>query len=268
MKKSITKLLKTTDLNLALSVANKPLAQSYAKKLLELYEFLPCSEANVMVVIGGDGTLLHTLRKEAMHADHLFFYGINAGSHGFLLNRWQNDVDLITRITNARAVQFSTLALTAHMVDGSLYKDFAINEITLSRAEAQSIKMKLTIDDHERISEMVGDGILLATPQGSTAYNFACGGPILPLNSNLLSLTPISLFRPRRWPGAVIKDSTKLKIELSETDKRPAHVAHDAILAGRVTKIEMERHPNLNFSLLVDKDYDLEERILLEQFEI
>lgn len=263
-------------MKLAIMAASTPLAQQQQELVRHGQQFVRPEEADVMLVIGGDGTLLHTMRHWAHLAPQLRFYGINAGSHGFLMNHWRDPqrhekttvIDIMARLEKTRPISFPTLQVTAELLNGQHYENFAINEISVSRASPQAIKMKLNLDGHDRISNMVGDGMLLATPQGSTAYNFACHGPILPLGSSLMALTPISLFRPRRWPGAVVRKDTKVEIELQETEKRPGIVAVDAISGGAVKKLTMTSHPTLQFYLLVDKDYDLEERIIMEQFEV
>ena len=260
-------------LNLGLLVGQNEAATKAAKKLQAQHDFVPLDKAEVVVVIGGDGTLLHAMRQLHKRASDVQFYGINRGSHGFLMNNFTGEDDLamssiLDKIQKSRSIIFPTLWVKAVLTDGTVYENFAINEISVSRASPQAIKMKLSLDGHDRISSMVGDGMLLATPQGSTAYNFACNGPILPLGSSLLALTPIALFRPRRWSGAVIRKDTTIDIELQEHDRRPAVVAVDAISGGTVKKLTMTSHQDLQFCLLVDKNYDLEERIILEQFEV
>ncbi|MDI9314284.1 MAG: NAD kinase [Hydrotalea sp.] len=261
----------TADLHIGLMVG-KNVEAALEKKLRGQYDFAPLTDANVVLVVGGDGTLLHAMRQLHQRADNIKFYGVHRGSHGFLMNHVDGE-DLampmiIDKIKNARSIVFPTLHLRAELTNGEIYENFAINEISLSRGTPQAIKMKLSLDGHDRISNMVGDGVLLATPQGSTAYNFACNGPILPLGSSLLALTPIALFRPRRWSGAVVRKETTIDIELQEYDRRPAVVAVDAISGGMVKKLTMTSNDDLQFCLLVDKNYDLEERIILEQFEV
>ncbi|MGI9461921.1 MAG: NAD kinase [Alphaproteobacteria bacterium] len=243
------------------------------KNLKANYEFVAPDDADTILVIGGDGSLLRAMRKLHQRANDVQFYGINAGSHGFLMNRFIDGEtiampQIIEKMKKARKITFPTLWVRAELTDGTIYENFAINEISVSRNSPQAIKMKLSLDGHDRISNMVGDGMLLATPQGSTAYNFACNGPILPLGSSLLALTPVSLFRPRRWPGAVLRSETTIDIELQEYEKRPGTVAVDSIGGGTVKKLAMSSHAALQFCLLVDKTYDLEERIILEQFEM
>ncbi len=265
---------------IALVASQNKTASKLAEHLRTQYDFVGTEQADVVVVIGGDGSLLHAMRHLRQQAKNIQFYGINAGSHGFLMNSLTDEngkdttgagvriENIIEKINTARKINFPTLWLRAQLVNDQIYENFAINEISLSRASPQAIKMKLSLDGHDRISNMVGDGMLLATPQGSTAYNFACHGPILPLGSSLLALTPISLFRPRRWPGAVVRNTTVIDIELQEHEKRPGVVAVDAILGGEIKKMSMSSHPDLEFCLLVDRNYDLEERIILEQFEV
>lgn len=238
------------------------------KALLELkaqHEDVGIDEADIMVALGGDGTLLESLRM--VRHKKIPVYGMNCGSVGFLLNPYRPE-KLKEHLKNAHAVKIYPLIMKATDINRNHHESLAFNEVSLLRQTRQAAKLKISIDDVERLSELVCDGILLSTPAGSTAYNLSAHGPILPLSANILALTPISAFRPRRWRGALIPSESKVKIEIINPNKRPVSTTADSTEVRDVQTVEIEQSSSNECTLLFDLDHHLEERILKEQFEV
>jgi NAD+ kinase len=219
--------------------------------------------ADVIVPLGGDGFMLETLHTELALARPI--YGMNLGTVGFLLNSFAPD-NLAERITAAQRVTLYPLRMTACLRDGSICEAIGINEVSIYRESRQAARLAVSIDDVVRLPELVCDGVLVATPAGSTAYNLSAHGPIIPLAANLLALTPISPFRPRRWRGALLPSSTRFRIECLDVGKRPVSAVADFTEVRDIARVEIREDRSIGFDLLFDPEHNLEERILKEQF--
>ena len=221
------------------------------------------NEADVIVALGGDGLMLQTLHRFMKSGKPI--YGIHRGTVGFLMNEFNID-GLVERLAAAHKTIIHPLVMQARDAAGKVHEHRAINEVSLFRQSAQAANLRILIDGQERLAELVADGVLVATPAGSTAYNLSAQGAIIPINAPLLALTPISPFRPRRWRGALLPDKAKVTIEVQDADKRPvAAVAdHDEVRDVRSVTISMDHGISLN--MLFDPGHNLDERILREQF--
>ena len=235
--------------------AFKTLSAKHGQSELEDCEYI--------VILGGDGTMLEALHKYAHSGKPV--YGMNFGSVGFLMNPY-HEGDLAERLQKASSVQIHPLKMKAVDIHGAVHEAVAYNEVSLLRETRQAARLKISVDNVVRIPELVCDGILLATPAGSTAYNLSAHGPILPLSSNMLALTPISAFRPRRWRGALIPSHLKVRIDSLDDEKRPVSATADSREFRDVISLDIEQSANLARTLLFDPEHHLEERILKEQF--
>ena len=238
------------------------------KALVGLYGDVPLKEADALIVLGGDGSML-----EAMHETLPYdkpVYGLNYGSVGFLMNPSHEDdfEKLPERLKQARQTEIYPLRMAATDKYGKTYEAVAFNEVSLFREQRQAAKMKVFVNGDEHIEELVCDGALVATPAGSTAYNFSAGGPILPLNANLLALTPISAFRPRRWKGALLPQDVEIEIEIIEPGHRPVSATADFKEFRDVVKVSVRQSQGIRKILMFDPDHALGDRILREQFVI
>jgi NAD+ kinase len=220
-------------------------------------------QADVIVALGGDGFMLQTLHR--FMATRKPIYGMHRGTVGFLMNEYSPD-RLRERLAEARNTTIHPLLMRARDAAGETHEFHAFNEVSLFRQTYQAARLRLLVDGEERLAELVADGVLVATPAGSTAYNLSAQGPIIPINASLMALTPISPFRPRRWRGALLPDSARVRIEVLEADKRPvAAVAdHDEVRAVRAVDIYMDH--SIEMHMLFDPGHGLDERILREQF--
>ena len=256
---------KTDFERLALLASPVEKAREAARQLAGAADWVPLAEADAAVVLGGDGFMLQTLHQMLDDGRVIPAYGINLGTVGFLMNPHRSG-NIAARLAKARHIAVSPLRMTAITNDGAHHVHNAINEVSLLRETRQTAKIEVTVNDKVRIPELACDGVLLATPAGSTAYNLSANGPILPLTSNMLALTPISPFRPRRWRGALLPNKAKVTIEVLETEKRPvAAVAdHDEVRSVRRVDVAMDHTISLN--MLFDPGHNLDERILREQF--
>jgi len=247
----------------AFAAADTSEARGARARLQARYGRVAEDEAEVVVALGGDGFMLETLHANLASGRRI--YGMNCGTVGFLMNRFRED-DLPERLAAAQPVSLHPLAMQATAIDGSVHRDIAFNEVSLLRESRQAAKIRILVDGKVRLDELVCDGILVATPAGSTAYNLSAHGPILPLGAQLLCLTPISAFRPRRWRGALLPDSSAVTFEVLQPGKRPVSATADSSEVRDVTQVEVRQDRGRSVTLLFDPDHNLEERILLEQF--
>jgi len=247
----------------AFAAADTPEAQSALAELSARYSCLPPEEAEALIVLGGDGFMLETLR--ARHQSELPLYGMNRGTVGFLMNEYDPD-DLPARLEAAVPTTLRPLQMRAWDQRDACYEHFAFNEVSLLRESRQAAKIRISVDDKVRLEELVCDGVLVATPAGSTAYNLSAHGPIVPIGANLLCLTPISAFRPRRWRGALLPDRSRVLLEVLQPHKRPVSAVADSTEVRDVTRVEVSQARGDGVSLLFDHQHNMEERILLEQF--
>ena len=237
-------------------------AKEAKDNLVKKYKDYSAPEADVIVALGGDGLMLQTLHDNIDEAKPIF--GINKGSVGFLMNDY-NDDDLLERIESATLTKVYPLQMTVKTEQEEISAK-AINEVSLLRQTYQAAKIKIKIDDKIRLEELICDGILLATPAGSTAYNLSAHGPILPITSNLLALTPISAFRPRRWKGALLPYDSIVEIEILEKNKRPVSAVADNLEIRDIESVKITEDRKTELFMLFDPETNLEEKILEEQF--
>jgi NAD+ kinase len=238
-------------------------AQQALEQLTKLYGNHAATEADVVVALGGDGLMLQTLHQH-MH-DGKPIYGMHRGTVGFLMNEYSTP-DLHERLTEARESVIHPLLMRATDIHDRVYVHHAINEVALFRQTYQAARLRILIDERERMAELVADGVLVSTPAGSTAYNLSAQGPILPINAQLLALTPISAFRPRRWRGALLPDTAFVIIEVLEGDKRPVAAVADHDEVRDVQRVEVLSDKTISMRMMFDPGHSLEERILSEQF--
>ena len=236
---------------IAIVTSDAPEAIKSGSVLRDRYGSVPPEEADIIVALGGDGLMLQTLHR--LMGSGTPIYGMNRGSVGFLMNEYAPD---------------TVHPLLMHVIDsdGVNHRAPAINEVSVFRQTYQAAKLKLSIDGKPRMQELIADGVLVATPAGSTAYNLSANGPILPLNAPLLALTPISAFRPRRWRGAVLSDTADIQIDVIEADKRPVNAVADHVEFRSVKTIRVAMDRSVDLVMLHDPGHSLDERILREQF--
>jgi NAD+ kinase len=240
-----------------------PDAQEAAAHFEKAYGATAPEQADVIVAFGGDGLMLQTLHQFMGTGKPI--YGMNKGSVGFLMNEFQED-GLLERLAAAQRSVVHPLLMTAVDVDGRTHTARAVNEVSMLRQTYQAAKLIVSIDKRVRLSELIADGILIATPAGSTAYNLSVNGPILPLNAPLLALTPISAFRPRRWRGALLPDHACISVEVIEPDRRPVSAVADHTEFRRIAKVDVSMDRSIDLVMLHDPGHGLDERILREQF--
>jgi len=248
---------------MAFLVSQHPGARQAGEALRQRYGNVAPDQADVLVVLGGDGFMLHTLHEHVDLGKPVF--GMRLGQVGFLMNRF-SEQDLVERIGQARAVELSPLTMTACDRNGEVHSAVAINEVSLLRQTNQAAHLKIVVNDRERVGQLVADGVLVATAAGSTAYNLSAHGPILPLGTEAIVLTPISPFRPRRWHGAILPASALVRFELTHPELRPVSATADYDEVRDVHWVEVRQSPTLRHQLLFDPEHSLEERILNEQF--
>ena len=252
---------------LTFAAADTADARASASRLRQQYGEVPFEDADVIIALGGDGALLKTLHR-TLQTDpprRRPVFGMNRGSIGFLLNQF-DETDLITRLRAAQPVSLIPLMMRATTRDGQEFEALAINEVSLLRQTYQAAKLRIMVDGVERLPELICDGALVSTAAGSTAYNLSAHGPIIPLGSGLLALTPISAFRPRRWRGALLKHQAHILFEVLEADKRPVSAVADDDEVRDVIKVEVREDPSKPLTLLFDPNLSFEERVLAEQF--
>lgn len=232
-------------------------------KLSDTYGNVALKDADIIVALGGDGLMLEVLHD----TQHLPtpVYGMNRGSVGFLMNAYAED-DLIARLAEAEEAIIHPLKMQAHCANGSDITALAINEVSLLRQGPQAAKLRISVDGRERLSELVCDGALVSTPAGSTAYNYSAHGPILPIGADILALTAVAAFRPRRWRGALLPMSARVRFDVLEPEKRPVAAVADGKEAQDVLWVEVFNEPNVSHRILFDPGHGLEERLIREQF--
>jgi NAD+ kinase len=238
-------------------------AQLALTELRKAYGTVEPEEAEVIVPLGGDGFMLETLHRFVGTGVPIF--GIHRGSVGFLMNPYQID-GLRERLATAQRVSLYPLEMKATEEGGKVQRAIAFNEVSLLRETRQAAKLRISVDGVVRLEELMADGILLATPVGSTAYNLAAHGPIIPLDAEILALTPISAFRPRRWRGALLSHSAAVRIDAQETDKRPVSAVADFTEVRDVVAVEIAIKRDISITLLFDREANLQERVFKEQF--
>ena len=242
-------------------------AQAAQALLHDRYDFVPMAEAEQVIALGGDGFLLQTLH-EMLHHDKLCpVFGMNRGTVGFLMNEWRLD-GLRERVNKARAFSVAPLKMEATTINGERLTNPAINEVSLLRETRQTAWIEVSVNGRVVLPELVCDGVLVATPAGSTAYNLSAQGPILPLGSNLVALTPISPFRPRRWRGALIPDELTILFRVLDPKKRPVSAVADQLEVREVATVEICVDRSQALTLLFDPEHALDERITMEQFAV
>ncbi|WP_234029167.1 NAD kinase [Aurantiacibacter spongiae] len=251
---------------LALLHSQGDAAEGAARDLRGCVDFVEPDRADALVVIGGDGFMLDTLHGMLAGERMVPVFGLNLGTVGFLMNRYRGASGLAYRIDKAKPVSVSPLRMEAVTQGGEREVSCAINEVSLLRETRQTAKIEISVNDRVRIPELAGDGVLLATPVGSTAYNLSAHGPILPLGSQMLALTPISPFRPRRWRGAILPDTSRISFRVREPHKRPVAVVADQKEVRDVAEVHVEIARDIRMELLFDPGHALDERIVAEQF--
>lgn len=248
---------------IAFVASEAPNAQTARGALVTRFGHVDEEQADVIVALGGDGFMLQTLhRTQGMAAP---VYGMNRGTVGFLMNEY-SESDLLDRLEAAEEEVINPLSMTAQCRDGQLHKMLAINEVSLLREGPQAAKLRITVDGRLRLEELVCDGALVATPAGSTAYNYSAHGPILPIGSDVLAITAVAAFRPRRWRGALIPNTAVVRIDVVNPDKRPVMAEGDGKSVRDVAWVEICSEPSISHRLLFDPGHGLEERLLREQF--
>jgi NAD+ kinase len=250
---------------LAFMASDRPEAQEARERLAALYGDVSHDEAQVIVALGGDGFMLETLHASLACGKPI--YGMNRGSIGFLMNDFEES-SLLERINAAERAVIHPLAMTALDTDGKTHQALAINEVSLLRQTRQTAKLRVSIDAKVRMAELFCDGLLVATPAGSTAYNLSAHGPIIPIEAKVLALTPISAFRPRRWRGALLSQNAKVLIEVLEAEKRPVSAVADNFEVRNVAQVQIAEDRTRSLTMMFDAGRSLEERMLAEQFSV
>jgi len=248
---------------IAFLASDAPVAQTARAALVGRYDDCPLEEAEVIVALGGDGFMLQTLH--ATQNLNVPVYGMNRGTVGFLMNEYA-ETDLLNRLSIAEEEVINPLSMRATTVDGGVHEALAINEVSMLRQGPQAAKLRIWIDERLRLDELVCDGALLATPAGSTAYNYSAHGPILPIGSDVLALTAIAPFRPRRWRGALVRKSSVVRFEVMNPEKRPVMADADSRSVRDVLSVEIRSEPSVRHRILFDPGHGLEERLIREQF--
>ena len=250
---------------IGLLTSNRAAAQAAEEHLRHAYTFASDEEAKLFVALGGDGFMLHTLHGMLESGPPRPVFGMNRGTVGFLMNEWRLD-RLDERIEKAKAIRVAPLEMRATTVSGETFVHAAINEVSLLRETRQTAKIEISVNGRVALPELACDGVLVATPAGSTAYNLSAHGPILPLAAKMLALTPISPFRPRRWSGAILPDDTAVCFRILEAENRPVSAVADQFEVRDVARVEVRLDRERSLTLLFDPEHALDERIAMEQF--
>jgi NAD+ kinase len=247
----------------AFVTSETPEARAAGERLAAQYGAVEAEAADVIVALGGDGLMLQTLHRHL--CDRKPVYGMNRGSVGFLMNEYREE-SLLERLRAAEMSTVHPLRMNAVDLRGESHEALAINEVSVFRQSYQAGKLRISVDGRVRLEELICDGVLVATPAGSTAYNLSVSGPILPVGSPLLALTPISPFRPRRWGGAVLPNTARFRIEVLESEKRPMTAVANHREFRKISEVSIAEVSDIKLMLLFDRGHSLEERILDEQF--
>lgn len=250
---------------LAIISSTTPLAREAEAILRDQHDFVPLEQADAVIVLGGDGHMLQVLHQLLQDRRDIPAYGMNRGTIGFLMNGWQPG-ELLNRLERAKSFSVKPLTTTVTTVSGQTFTLPAINEVSLLRETRQAAKIEISVNGRPVIPELICDGILVSTPAGSTAYNLSANGPILPLDSSLLALTPISPFRPRRWKGAILPDRYVIKLTILESGKRPVSAVADQREIRDIASVEVALDRSRALTLLFDPEHALDDRIAMEQF--
>lgn len=250
-------------MRLAYHAADRADARAARERLAKRYGEVSLDEADCLIALGGDGVMLDALH--AVMGRAIPVYGMNFGSVGFLMNEPRED-GLPERLANAERAVIHPLRAVGRHVDGRTFEALAINEVSLLRETRQTAKICISVDGRKRLAELAADGVMVATPAGSTAYNLSAHGPILPLDAQLLALTPISAFRPRRWRGALLRHGSRVRFDVLEPEKRPVSVVADNQEFRDAATVTINEARSISLTLLFDEGKALGERILMEQF--
>jgi len=248
---------------IAFVASPSPEAEQARQRLAARYGDTPIDAADVVVALGGDGLMLQTLHR--LMGSRRAIYGMHRGTVGFMMNEFHED-GLAERLAAAETAVIHPLVMRARDVDGREHEHRAVNEVSLFRQIYQAARLRILIDGKERLPELAADGILVATPAGSTAYNFSVQGPIIPIDAPLLALTPISPFRPRRWRGALLPDTARVTIQVIEPERRPVAAVADHVEVRSVRSVDIVMDHAVAMHMLFDPGHSLDERILSEQF--
>ena len=240
-----------------------PEAQEARTRLAQRYGDTDPADADVIVALGGDGLMLQTLHTFMKSGKPI--YGMNRGTVGFLMNEFRLD-GLAERLAEARTTLIHPLVMLARDAQGIAHEAYAINEVSLFRQTYQVARVAISVDGKERLPELMADGVLVATPAGSTAYNLSAQGPIIPINASLMAVTPISPFRPRRWRGALLPDNARITIRVIDPERRPVAAVADHAEVRSVRDVDIRMDHSVSMQMLFDPGHSLDERILSEQF--
>ncbi len=252
-------------MKIAFAAARTEVAEAALARLVGMYGDCPAKDAEVIVALGGDGLMLECLHKVLGTEQPV--YGMNCGSVGFMMNEF-SEAELPKRIARAHSSVLHPLRMHAITASGVVEEAMALNEVSLLRQLRQAAKIRISVDHRERLAELICDGVLISTPAGSTAYNLSAHGPIIPLTANLLPLTPISAFRPRRWRGALLPSTVDVLFEVLEPDKRPVAAVADFTEVRDVVSVAVSEDRSIGATVLFDPDRALGERIITEQFTV
>lgn len=244
-----------------------PKAQKAAEELKKLYQWYPLEEADVIIALGGDGFMLQTLHHLLDNSFNLPVFGMNLGTVGFLMNEWRPS-NLLRRLIRAKQFTVYPLRMDGQTVSGKQKIYRAINEVSMLRETRQTAHLEISVDGRIVLPELVSDGVLVATPAGSTAYNLSADGPILPFDSGMLALTPISPFRPRRWRGAIVPDGSIIDMRVVDPDKRPMSAVADQRELREIANVTITLDRTTPLHLLFDPNHALDDRIAREQFRL
>ena len=250
---------------LAFVASTRPSAREALEELVAIYGNVDAAEADAIIPLGGDGFMLETFRRYLpLVTNGLPVYGMNKGTVGFLMNKFDPN-DLVKRLKNATITPVHPLSMKAEAASGS-YKDIAFNEVSVFRQSQQAAHIQVSVDGKVRLERLVADGVMVSTPVGSTAYNLSAHGPVIPLGADILALTPISAFRPRRWRGALLSGHAKVRFDVLNPSKRPVSASADNSEIQNLISIEIEEDRSTTLNMLFDEDHGLAEKILQEQF--